>query len=140
MTKKYFYTLIFIFGLFACQEKELINGIFVTGDHTTRLDFWQGENNEVMRITNFKDSSSISYPAYWLNISDRYIEFYHQADANSARMGYFALNPTIKQNTRDILELENVKLIFARGIVAGVELIGADETKNVILNGRIEKK
>jgi hypothetical protein len=36
--------------------------------------------------------------------------------------------------------LDNLKLIFARNIVAGVELIGADETKNVILNGKIQKK
>ena len=140
MGKNYLCILLLFFGLLACKEKDLLNGIFITGDHTTILRFWRGENNGIMRLANFRDSTNIAYPTYWLNISDKYAEFYYQADANTAKIGYFALTPAIKQNSREILELENLKLVFAKDIVAGTELIGIDETKSIILNGSIEKK
>lgn len=140
MIKKYFIFIFLTLTLFACQEENLLEGVFVTGDHTTVLRFWQGETNAGMNISNFQDSSSISYPAYWLVINEDYAVFYHQADANSRKEGYFALKPALKTNTENTLELSDLKLIYAQGIIAGIELIGADETKSVILNGGIEKK
>ena len=140
MVKNYLLCISLLFILFACKDKELVNGIFVTGDHTTVLRVWKGESNNTFNISNFQDSSRVAYPAYWLSINEKYAAFYYQADANSNKVGYFTLAPIFKKNTRDVLELENLKLIYARDIVAGLELIGADETKSVILDGSIEKK
>jgi hypothetical protein len=140
MNKKYFIILTFLFLISSCKEEDLPKGIFVTGNLTAVLNVWRGERNGMMNIANFADSNRISYPAFWLSIGDKYASLYYQADANSSKIGYFTLNPELKTNTKDILELENLKLIFARDIVAGTELIEADETKNVILNGKIQKK
>jgi hypothetical protein len=140
MNKKYFIILTFLFFFSSCKEEDLPKGIFVTGDLTAVLNIWRGERNGMMNIANFADSARIAYPAFWLSINENYAALYYQAEASSNKIGYFALAPTIKQNSTKILELDNLKLIFARNIVAGVELIGADETKNVILNGKIQKK
>ncbi len=139
MIKKYF-GMILLLSLWACKDKELLNGIFVTGDHTTVLRVWKGESNNTLHISNFQDSSRITYPAYWLSISDKYAVFHTRTDANADRISYYTLSPNLKQNTNEILSVENLKLIYARNIVAGTELLGADETKSVILNGSIEKK
>lgn len=132
--------MILLLGLWACKDKELLNGIFVTGDHTAVLRVWKGESNNTLHISNFQDSSRITYPAYWLSISDKYAVFHTRADANADRISYFTLSPNLKQNTKEILSVEKLKLIYARNIVAGSELLGADETKSVILDGSIEKK
>ncbi|GAB4129664.1 MAG: hypothetical protein OHK0045_04940 [Raineya sp.] len=140
MAKKYFVILFLFFASFSCKNEEFVNGIFVTGDYTTVLHNWQGERANTINVSNFPDSSRISYPTYWLSISDKYAVLYTQADANASRVGYYTLSPTLKVNTQEILEVENLKLVYARDIVAGTELIGVDETKSVILNGRLEKK
>ncbi|MFN3315793.1 MAG: hypothetical protein ACK40K_03205 [Raineya sp.] len=142
MIKNYFLGLciLLLFNFSACKDEEIFDGIFVTGDHTTVLRVWKGEINGSMNIANFQDSSKITYPAYWLSISDKYAVFHTRADANADRISYYSLSPNLKQNTKDILSVENFKLIYARNIVAGTELIEADETKSVILEGKIEKK
>lgn len=140
MKKNYLGIALFLLSLFSCENKDLLNGIFVTGDHTTVLKIWKGEIGNTVNVSNFSDSSRISYPAYWLAISDKFAVLHTRADANADRVSYYILSPNLKQNTNDRLEIDNLKLIYARAVVAGIELIGADETKSVILNGTIEKK
>lgn len=141
MIKNYFLSICLLFLSFsACKDEEVFNGIFVTGDYTTVLSVWNGEKNGTMNVANFQDSSKITYPAYWLSITEKYAVFSCQAEGNSDKVSYFCLEPSFEQNNKDILELKNLKFVFARDIVAGIELVGVDETKSVILNGKIEKK
>jgi len=119
--------------------KEEFEGVFVTGDHTGVMRVWQGEKNGLMTIANFSDSTQITYPAYLLQINERYGIFHVQNEETEPANRYYVLKPAFT-NDRQALELTSLKLIFGKGVINGEEIISPDDTKTVILEGGIYKR
>lgn len=135
--KKYY--LLFILLLGACEPKEQLKGIFITGDYTGVMRVWRGERNETQMVANFSDSSKIGYPAYYLEINPKYGVLHVQNNQTSAKEFYYTLNPSYTISAKEHLRVSNLKLISGRGILNNSEILNPDDTKNVILDGGIQK-
>lgn len=127
-------------GVSSCLLKEEVQGMYITGDYTTVIRNWLHTNADVWFIANFADSSAISYPAYLLEIrKDRkYAIFHVQEREGTRKVFYYSLQPNFSENTKSI-EVKDLKMIWARALVNGVELVDPDPTKSVIVNGKLNK-
>ncbi|MCS6795912.1 MAG: hypothetical protein RMJ97_07955 [Raineya sp.] len=141
--KKFYFILVFLLVLIpSCLIKEEeVQGIYVTGDYTVVLRHWLNPSNpNAFFIANYPDSSAISYPAFLIELrkNRRYAVFHVQEKEVSRKVFYYALQPNFNEDSRKI-EIKDLKMIWAKSIVAETELIDPDETKSVILNGVLNK-
>jgi hypothetical protein len=133
-------SILFILFITSCKPKEEFEGIFITGDHTSVMRYWQGERNGLMQVANFSDSANIVYHAYLLQINSKYGIFHVKTTETDPTNRYYILKPEFKTNDRQVLEVEKMKMTFGKGVINGEEIISPDDTKTVILGGAILKK
>lgn len=142
MKKLYVILFLICFGITSCLIKETeVQGIYVTGDYTVVLRHWLNPSNQdAIFIANYADSSAIAYPAFLLELrkNKQYAVFHIQEQNGSRKFFYYSLQPNFLENSQKI-EIKDLKMIWAKAIVAGIELIEPDETKSVILNGTLNK-
>ncbi|MCU0438739.1 MAG: hypothetical protein MUC49_12580 [Raineya sp.] len=134
--------IIILFTLFivSCKPKEEFQGVFVTGDYTGVMRYWQGEKNGMMQLANFSDSTKIAYPAYFLQINSKYGIFHVKSSETEPTSRYYILKPEFKTNDRQIFEVSKMKMTLGKGVINGEEIISPDDTKTVILEGAILKR
>ncbi|PKQ70545.1 hypothetical protein [Raineya orbicola] len=142
MKKLYAIWLLLCLSFSSCLIKDSeVQGIYVTGDYTVVLRHWLNPSNrDAFFIANYPDSSAIAYPAFLLELrkNKQYAVFHIQEKEGSRKIFYYSLQPNFLEDSRKI-EVKDLKMISAKSIVAGVELIDPDETKSVILNGTLNK-
>ncbi|KOY87404.1 hypothetical protein AD998_15795 [bacterium 336/3] len=124
----------------SCNPKEEFQGVFVTGDHTGVMRYWQGEKNGLMQIANFSDSARINYPAFFMQVNSKYGIFHVKTSETEPTNRYYILKPEFKTNDRQIFEVSKMKMTFGKGVINGEEIIDPDDTKTVILEGAILKR
>jgi hypothetical protein len=138
------YAIVLLIGLSfsSCLIKESeVQGIYVTGDYTVVLRHWLNPSNQdAIFIANYADSSAIAYPAFLLELrkNKQYAVFHIQEKDGGGKIFYYSLQPNFLEDSRKI-EVKDLKMIWAKAIVAGIELIEPDDTKSVILNGTLNK-
>ncbi|WP_448529567.1 hypothetical protein [Raineya sp.] len=138
------YAIVLLIGLSfsSCLIKESeVQGIYVTGDYTVVLRHWLNPSNQdAIFIANYADSSAIAYPAFLLELrkNKQYAVFHIQEKDGGRKIFYYSLQPNFLEDSRKI-EVKDLKMIWAKAIVAGIELIEPDDTKSVILNGTLNK-
>ncbi len=138
------YAIVLLIGLSfsSCLIKESeVQGIYVTGDYTVVLRHWLNPSNQdAIFIANYADSSAIAYPAFLLELrkNKQYAVFHIQEKDGGRKIFYYSLQPNFLEDSRKI-EVKDLKMIGAKAIVAGIELIEPDDTKSVILNGTLNK-
>ncbi len=142
MKKLYVILFLICLSITSCLIKETeVQGIYVTGDYTVALRYWINPSNpETIFIANYPDSSAISYPAFLLELrrNKQYAIFHIKETENARKNFYYSLQPNFSDNNNKI-EIKDLKMIWARALVAGMELIDPNETKSVILNGTLNK-
>lgn len=142
MKKLYVILSLICLSITSCLIKETeVQGIYVTGDYTVVLRHWLNPSNpDAIFIANYADSSAIAYPAFLLELrkNKQYAVFHIQENNVSRKIFYYSLQPNFSEDSHKI-EIRDLKMIWAKAIVAGIELIEPDESKSVILNGTLNK-
>ena len=129
-------------SLIAC--KEIIdpeNGIRATGDYigflTERISQKTPSTPVLWQITSITDSTKVTYPTFSLSLSEtKGALVVREADGKPLKY-YYAVNHKINVDNANSLEIKNITFLSGKGISANDEIIDPDNTKTVILNGKL---
>ena len=142
--KKYITILLFSFiALIGCKELiEAENGIRATGDYSGLLTkrITQNPPSGVVswEVSSITDSTNITYPTFMLSLSDKKGALVvREADGKPLKY-YYAAKHRININSSNSLEINNITFLSGKGISANDEIIDPDDTKTVILNGKLK--
>ena len=142
--KKYFTILLLTFiGLFAC--KDIItpeNGIRATGDYagflSTRIIQTPASPAVLWQLTSVADSTNIIYPTFSLSLNQKKGSLVVQPEYGKPLKYYYAVNHQINVNNLNDIEINDITFVSGGGISAGNEIISPDNTKTIILNGKLK--
>ena len=142
--KKYFTILLLIFmSLFACKDTiEPENGIRATGDYagflTTRIIQNPASSAVLWQLTSVADSTNITYPSFSLSLNQTKGSLVVQPEEGKPLKYYYAVNHQINLNNTNNIEINDITFLSGGGISANNEIISPDNTKTIILNGKLK--
>ncbi len=142
--KKYFTILLLTFiGLFACKDIiEPENGIRATGDYagllSTRIIQTPPSPAVLWQLTSISDSTNITYPTFSLSLNKTKGSLVVQSAQREPLKYYYAVKHQINVNNLNDIEINDVTFVSGGGISAGNEIISPDNTKTIILNGKLK--
>ena len=142
--KKYFTTLLLTFmSLFACKDTiEPENGIRATGDYagflTTRIIQNPASSAVLWQLTSVADSTNITYPSFSLSLNQTKGSLVVQPEEGKPLKYYYAVNHQINLNNTNNIEINDITFLSGGGISANNEIISPDNTKTIILNGKLK--
>lgn len=144
--KKYFTILLLTFvSLFACKEIVIDpeNGIRATGDYagllTKRIYPNAPISNTVLwEVTSITDSTNIIYPTFALTLNETKGALVVQPERGKPLQYYYAVSHKINVKSSNTLEISDITFLSGGGISADNQIITPDNTKTVILNGKLK--
>ena len=130
-------------GLFACKEIiEPENGIRATGDYagflTTRITQIPPSTAVLWELTSVTDSTNIIYPTFSLSLNATKGALVVQPEENKRLQYYYVVNHKINVNSANTIEINDITFFSGGGISASNEIISPDNTKTIILKGKLK--
>ena len=141
--KKYF-TILFVFIAFVgCKDLvEPENGIRATGDYAGLLAkrIIQNPPSSVVswELSSITDSTNIVYPTFMLSLSEKKGALVVREDNGKPLKYYYSVKHQINVNNPNLLEINNITFSSGKGISVSDEIIDSDDTKTIILNGKLK--
>lgn len=132
----------FLLLLGACNPLEEINsnGVNITGDFTGRLSqivrFGNNGQDDFYELSSIADSSSIAYPAFYLRLTEREGALEVRTGPEDPLLYYYIVNHGINVSLFQSIEIRERQLFRGSGI-ANNKILDKDDTRTVILNGRL---
>ena len=142
--KKYFTILLLTFmGLFACKDIiDAENGIRATGDYagflTTRIIQTPASPAVLWQLTSISDSTNIVYPSFSLSLNQTKGSLVVQSEVGKPFEYYYAVKHQINVNNLNDIKINDVTFVSGGGISINNEIISPDNTKTIILNGKLK--
>ncbi len=131
-------------SLLACKEIiEPENGIRATGDYAGFLTKRIYQNTPptvpIWEVTSITDSTKITYPTFSLTLTETRGALVVRENEKKPLRYYYVVNHKINVNDLNSLEITDIQFLVGGGINTDDEIIQPDNTKTIILNGKLRQ-